>query len=82
MKKIKFIALCFIGLLAMFPINAKDYNASYFGIRSNGVTMNTTAIQKAIDYISENGGGTLHFRVGRYLTGQIDLKSNVTIELH
>jgi hypothetical protein len=82
MKKIKFIALCFIGLLAMLPINAKDYNASYFGIRSNGVTMNTTAIQKAIDYISENGGGTLHFRVGRYLTGQIDLKSNVTIELH
>ena len=44
--------------------------------------MNTTSIQKAIDYISEKGGGTLHFYVGRYLTGTVFLKSNVTVYLH
>jgi len=62
-------------------IQAKDYNASMFGIKSNGTTMNTNSIQKGIDYISENGGGRLVFYVGRYLTGTIYLKSNVTIQL-
>ena len=57
------------------------YNASKFGIHSDGVTMNTRSIQFAIDWIAEQGGGTLRFWVGRYLTGSIHLKSNVTIEL-
>lgn len=56
--------------------------ASTFGIRSDGVTMNTNSIQKAIDYIHENGGGTLEFYVGRYLTGPVELKSNVYIHLY
>lgn len=62
-------------------IFAKDYNASMFGIKSNGTTLNTNSIQKAIDFINENGGGRLMFYVGRYLTGTIYLKSNVTIQL-
>ena len=61
---------------------AKDYNASYFGIKSNGTTLNTTSIQAAIDYIHAQGGGRLVFYVGRYLTGSIHLKSNVTIHLN
>lgn len=69
--------LCCVQVLV-----AKDYNASLFGIKSNGTTLNTTSIQKAIDYISDNGGDTLHFYVGRYLTGTIMLKSNVTVNLH
>ena len=59
----------------------RDYPASLFGVRSEGITLNTMSIQKAIDFISENGGGKLVFYVGRYLTGTIRLKSNVTIEL-
>jgi len=62
-------------------LQAKDYNASMFGAKSNGTTLNTSSIQKGIDYISENGGGRLIFYVGRYLTGTIYLKSNVTIHL-
>jgi Glycosyl hydrolases family 28 len=65
-----------------FPsLYAKDYNASFFGIKSNGTTLNTNSIQKAIDFIHDNGGGRLVFNVGRYLTGSIHLKSNVTIQL-
>jgi len=52
-----------------------------FGVKSNGTTLNTNSIQKGIDFISENGGGRLVFYVGRYLTGTIYLKSNVTIQL-
>lgn len=78
MKKIIIAALCaFVAVSA----SAKEYYASMFGIKSNGTTLNTTSIQKAIDFISEEGGGKLIFKVGRYLTGTIHIKSNVTIEL-
>lgn len=61
--------------------SAKDYPASLFGIYSDGVTLNTRSIQFAVDYINKQGGGRLVFHVGRYLTGSIHLKSNVTIQL-
>ena len=80
MKKMKLI-LALTLLTSSFALHAKDYNASMFGIKSNGTTHNTNSIQKGIDYISENGGGRLVFYVGRYLTGTIHLKSNVTIHL-
>jgi polygalacturonase len=60
---------------------AKDYPASLFSIRSDGLTLNTRSIQFAIDYINGNGGGRLVFDVGRYLTGSIHLKSNVMLVL-
>lgn len=34
----------------------KDYQMTMFGIKSDGTTMNTRSIQKAIDFISESGG--------------------------
>ena len=80
MKIIKTLGIVLL-LLSSPQIGAKDYNASLFGIKSNGTTLNTTSIQKAIDYINENGGGRLVFYVGRYLTGTIHLKSNVIIQL-
>lgn len=71
-----------IGLLLMAGgLSAKDYQAVMFGIKSDGVTLNTRSIQRAVDYISEQGGGRLVFYVGRYLTGSIELKSNVTLRV-
>lgn len=80
MRKIFFIFLWIInGVLLNAQTMAPQYNASKFGIKSDGITMNTRSIQKAIDWISEKGGGELTFWVGRYLTGTIHLKSNVTL---
>lgn len=78
MNRLKIFFIVFALPLSM---SAKDYNASLFGIKSDGLTMNTRSIQRGIDYISENGGGQLVFHVGRYLTGSVRLKSNVTIKL-
>lgn len=77
--KRSFILLIFT--FSFLPLSAKDYPASLFGIYSDGVTLNTRAIQYGIDYINKNGGGRLVFHVGRYLTGSIYLKSNVTLQL-
>lgn len=57
------------------------YNASMFGVCSDGTTLNTSSIQYAIDYIAQHGGGTLRFQVGRYLLGTVMLKSGVNIQL-
>ena len=78
MKKILlFIALAMVAIQGY----SAEYKASMFGIKSNGSIDNTASIQKAIDFISEKGGGTLVFNVGKYLTGAVMLKSNVNIML-
>lgn len=59
----------------------KDYTASYFGVQSGGLVLNTRSIQYGIDYISQNGGGRLIFPAGTYLTGCIHFKSDVIIHL-
>ncbi|MCO5239243.1 MAG: glycosyl hydrolase family 28 protein [Chitinophagaceae bacterium] len=61
--------------------SAKDYPVLNFGAKNDGVTLNTTIIQGAIDYISENGGGRLVFAPGIYVTGSVYIKSNVTLHL-
>ena len=46
-----------IGLLVFVAgLSAKDYQVAMFGIKSDGVTLNTRSIQRAVDYISEQGG--------------------------
>ena len=77
-KKFLFVIIICIQCLQS---SAKDYPASLFGISSDGVTLNTRSIQFAIDYIQQQGGGRLVFDVGRFLSGSIHLKSNVTIHL-
>lgn len=78
----RFAIALFLSLTPLF-LGAEDLEikVSRFGIRSDGTTLNTTSIQAAIDYIHDHGGGTLVFNVGRFLTGGLKLKSNVTIRL-
>lgn len=82
MKKIIIIAsLLLVTLAGMAQDKQPLYKSSFFGIRSDGTTDNTTSIQKAVDFIAEKGGGTLEFSVGRYLTGAVQLRPGVNISL-
>ncbi|MGY3052558.1 polygalacturonase [Pedobacter sp. UYEF25] len=75
---------CFTIVVLIFQLytaSAKDYTAAFFGIDPGGTVLNTRSIQFGIDYISENGGGRLVFSEGKYLTGCIHFKSDVTIHL-
>ena len=51
------------------------------GAVGDGVTLNTPAIQKAIDQLATNGGGTLVIPWGEFLTGAIFLKPGVNLHL-
>lgn len=48
-----------------------------FGIKSNEQEDHTELINRAIDSLSKNGGGTLLFSKGTYLVRTVHLKSNV-----
>jgi hypothetical protein len=52
-----------------------------YGARSDGRTLNTTAIQRAIDAAFEAGGGLVYAPPGTYLIGGLELKSRVTLYL-
>lgn len=75
------IALVAVLVVASMTASARDYNVTDFGAKADGTTLNTNIIQHAIDYVSAQGGGTVVFTPGRYLTGTIYIKSGVTLEL-
>jgi len=51
------------------------------GAIADGKTLNTTAIQSAIDRVAEAGGGTVVVPPGTFLTGTIVLKNRITLQL-
>lgn len=52
-----------------------------FGGVGDGITLNTSAFEKAIGNLSSQGGGTLNVPFGVWFTGPIVLKSNINLHL-
>ena len=52
-----------------------------FGARNDGVFLNTAAINNAITECSRKGGGVVVVPPGLWLTGPVELKSNVNLHL-
>ncbi|HTD40938.1 MAG TPA: glycosyl hydrolase family 28-related protein, partial [Mucilaginibacter sp.] len=59
----------------------KIYNITGYGAVADGKTNNTTVIQKIIDEASAQGGGTVFIPAGKFVTGVINIKSNVELHL-
>ncbi len=57
----------------------KTYNVVAYGAVADGKTLNTKAIQAAIDAAGKDGGGKVLFVKGSFLTGSIEMRSNVEI---
>jgi hypothetical protein len=51
------------------------------GAIGDGTTLNTAAIQKAIDQASVAGGGTVLLAGGTFLSGTLELRSHVTLQV-
>ncbi len=58
---------------------AGAYNVRDYGATGDGRTLDTPAINKAIEACAEVGGGQVRFPPGRYLSGTVHLKSHVTL---
>ena len=55
--------------------------ATECGLVPDGTTINTQAMQRAIDGLYAQGGGTIRLKAGTYLTGSIVLKDNITLQI-
>ena len=79
----KYILQCLVTSCLLFllsNIHAQQYyNVLKYGAKNDSSALATKSIAKAIEAASKAGGGTVYFPAGKYLTGAIHLKSNITI---
>jgi len=80
--KITKLLLSALLLFSMdLSISAKEvfYNVTDFGAKGDGKTNNTKAINAAIEAAAKNGGGTVYFPAGDFLSFTIRMKSKITL---
>ena len=79
----KIIILVIISAFVISSCNTKtqkfQYNVLDYGAKGDSITLNTKAIQSAIDKATEHGGGTVIVPPGVYSSGTLFLKNNVTL---
>jgi polygalacturonase len=73
--------LTLVVILSACSVQAKVFDVRIYGAKGDSVTMDTAAIQKALDECGEAGGGTVRFPAGIYLSQPIVLRSATTLEL-
>ncbi|MBP9902873.1 MAG: glycosyl hydrolase family 28-related protein [Verrucomicrobiota bacterium] len=57
------------------------YDVTEFGAKGDGLTINTAAINTAIEQAVKNGGGTIFFPAGNFLSYSIRLQNNISLYL-
>ncbi|HEV2326896.1 MAG TPA: glycosyl hydrolase family 28 protein [Terracidiphilus sp.] len=71
-----------LGALTISPrAQGRDFNIKNYGAKGDGTTLDTHAIQAAIDAAAKAGGGKVVVPPGTYLSGSIFVKSNTTLEV-
>jgi polygalacturonase len=69
------------GYLTSVSLHAAVFDVRTYGAVGDGKTLDTPAINKAIEAAAAAGGGTVQFPAGTYLSGSIHLKSHIALYL-
>ncbi len=59
----------------------QTYNIRDFGAKGDGKTLDTAAVQAAIDACNRDKGGTVLVPAGTFVIGTVEMKSNVTLRI-
>jgi Glycosyl hydrolases family 28 len=62
-------------------LGARVYNVRRYGAKGDRTTLDTAAVQAAIDACAGDGGGTVLVPAGTFTIGTVELKSNVTLHI-
>ena len=74
--------LLFASALALsLPLVAKDFNVLDFGAKGDGATLDTAAIQRAIDTAAAGRGRVVVPRGRKFVVGTLELKSGIDFHL-
>lgn len=77
----KIVRLVIAIALTPYTLFASTYNLKELGADTTGKIKCTDLINKTIERAGEDGGGTLYFPAGEYLTAAIHMKSNITLHI-
>lgn len=62
-------------------LGARIYNIRDYGAKGDGTTLDTAAVQAAIDACNKDHGGTVLVPAGVFVIGTVEIKSNVTLHI-
>lgn len=68
-------------LTAEESAESKSFNVRHFGATGDGRTLDTAALNKAVDACAAAGGGSVVLPPGKYLSGTVRLKTGVELHL-
>jgi polygalacturonase len=77
--KTGFLSLLFL-VSSAWPAQP-SFNVLDYGAKNDGTASSTAAIRKAIQAAAATGGGTVYFPPGNYVTGAIQLVSNLVLNI-
>ncbi|MEM9981739.1 MAG: glycosyl hydrolase family 28 protein, partial [Bacteroidota bacterium] len=77
MRKLLYISLIF----SLSCSHTRVYEVTDFGAKGDGKTLNTKAIQQALNTCAKAGGGVVSVEGGIFLSGSLQLKSNITLRI-
>ena len=81
MKFFKYAVLLGALLFCRFSLSAKTFNILDYGAKGDGATLDTAAIQRAIDAAAAQGGQVLIPRQKTFLVSTLDLKGGMDFHL-
>ena len=85
--RVRAIAGSLLSVLVLLPAalpaapHTPARNVTDYGVSGDGVATETALIQGAIDACAVDGGCTLNFPPGRYVTGTLYFRDNITLNL-
>lgn len=68
-------------LSSAIDLGTRVYNIRSYGAKGDKTTVDTAAVQAAIEACSSDGGGTVLVPAGTFTIGTVELKSNVTLHI-
>lgn len=64
-----------------YEAGVRVYNVRQYGAKGDGQTLDTAAVQAAVDACNREGGGMVLIPAGTFVIGTVELKSDVTLHI-